>query len=100
MTADIVKKLTEDRNPPYIVYLIMQDRATFRFMGKPKDFQTSILLKPWFGVRIISNIDRGEFTPIPNINAVLAEFRKREDQLVRQEHQQTFRDFVVYGYNQ
>lgn len=78
MTTDIVRKLTEDRNPPQITYLIMQDKAAFRLMGKPKESQTSILLKPWFGVGIIANIDRKEFTPVPNVNAVLAELRKRE----------------------
>jgi len=100
MTADIVRKLTEDRYPPQVAYLIMQDKPAFRFMGRPKDSQTSILLAPWFEVRIISNIDRREFTPIPNINAVLAEFRKREEPLVTEKNRQTFRDFVVYGYNQ
>jgi len=100
MTADIVRKLTEARNPLQVAYLIMQEEAAFRFMGRPKDSQTSILLAPWFEVRIISNIDRREFTPIPNINAVLAEFRKRDEPLVTEENQQTFRDFVVYGYNQ
>ncbi|MGB9706708.1 MAG: 23S ribosomal RNA methyltransferase Erm [Microgenomates group bacterium] len=100
MTADIVRKLTEDRNPPQVAYLIMQDKAAFRFIGRPKDCQTSILLKPWFEVRIISNIDRCEFAPVPNINAVLAEFRKREQPLVEPRFRQWFRDFVIYGYNQ
>ncbi len=100
MTADIIRKLTEDRNPPQVAYLVMQDKAAFRFMGRPKNSQTSILITPWFEIRIISNIDRREFIPIPNINAVLAKFEKREQPLVKEEYRQTFRDFVVYGYNQ
>lgn len=81
-------------------YLIMQDKAAFRFMGKPKDSQTSILLKPWFDVRILANIDRKEFTPVPKINAVLTEFKKRDQPLIEPQSHQWFRDFVVYGYNQ
>lgn len=100
MTADIIRKLTEDKNPPELTYLIMQDKAAFRFMGKPKDSQTSILLKPWFDVRILANIDRREFTPVPKINAVLTEFRKRDQPLIEPQSRQWFRDFVVYGYNQ
>lgn len=102
MTADIVRKLTRDRNPPLVTYLIMQDKAAFRFIGQPqvKESQTSILLKPWFEIEIIANIDRREFTPAPQINAVLAKFRKREPPLVEKEFCQWFRDFVVYGYNQ
>lgn len=100
MTADIVRKLTEDKNPPKTVYLIIQDKAAFRFMGEPKDSQISILLKPWFEIYIVTDIDRREFTPVPKINAVLAEFRRREQPLVEHEFRQWFRDFVVYGYNQ
>jgi len=100
MTADIVRKLTEDRNPPQLSYLIMQDKAAFRFMGKPKGSQTSILLKPWFEVKIVANIDRREFTPVPKINAVLVEFGKLEKPLVEPQSRQWFRDFVVYGYSQ
>lgn len=102
MTADIVRKITEDRNPPLVAYLIIQDKAAFRFMGKPKakDSQTSILLKPWFEVKIVANIDRREFSPVPKINVVLAEFRKREQPLIEPRSRQWLRDFVVYGYNQ
>lgn len=100
MTADIVRKLTEDKNPPQAAYLIMQDKAAFRFMGKPKESQISILLKPWFEIGIVANIDRREFAPVPKINAVLAEFRKREQPLIEPESRQWFRDFVIYGYNQ
>jgi 23S rRNA (adenine-N6)-dimethyltransferase len=100
MTADIVRKLTEDKNPPLVAYLIMQDKAAFRFMGKPKESQISILLKPWFEMGIVADIDRREFTPVPKINAVLAEFRKRQQPLVESQNRQWFRDFVVYGYTQ
>jgi len=100
MTADIVRKLTEDGNPPELAYLIMQDKAASRFMGKPKDSQTSILLKPWFEIEIIANINGREFTPVPKVNAVLAEFRKRKQPLIEPQNRQWFRDFVVYGYNQ
>ncbi|OGU53988.1 MAG: hypothetical protein A2V66_15410 [Ignavibacteria bacterium RBG_13_36_8] len=100
MTADIVNKLTEDKNPPEESFLIMQDKAAFRFIGKPKESQTSILLKPWFNINIISNIDRKEFSPVPNINAVLVEFSKKDQPQVELQSRQSFRDFVIYGYNQ
>jgi len=100
MTADIVNKLTEDKYPPEVAYLIMQDKAAFRFTGKPKDSQASILLKPWFDVWILANINRNEFSPVPKINAVLTEFRKRDQPMVKVESSRLFRDFVVYGFNQ
>lgn len=102
MTADIVKKLVEDKNPPEIAYLIMQDKAAERFIGEPlvKDSQTSILLKPWFEMKIIERIDKREFIPIPNVNAVLFMLRKRVVSLINSHPHQLFRDFVIYGYNQ
>lgn len=100
MTADIVRKLTEDDHPPEQSFLIMQDKAAFRFMGKPKESQTSVLLKPWFRINIITNINKGEFSPIPNVNAILAELSIREQPLVELQSRQLYKDFVIYGYNQ
>ncbi len=100
MTTDIVRKITKDKNPPEVAYLIIQDKAVFRFMGRPKESQISILLKPWFEVGIVTNIDKKEFTPSHQVKAVLADFRKRESPLVEPKNRQWFRDFVVYGYNQ
>lgn len=102
MTADIVKKLMEDKNAPEVAYLIMQDKAAERFVGKPiaKDSQTSILLKPWFDMQIIAHIDKREFIPTPNINAVLFMFRKKASSQIDSQHEQLFRDFVIYAYNQ
>jgi 23S rRNA (adenine-N6)-dimethyltransferase len=100
MTADIVRKITTDKNPPQSAYLIMQDKAALRFMGKPIENQTSILLKPWFDIKILENINRNEFTPIPNVNAVLAEIAKKENPQIDPKQNQWYRDFVIYGYNQ
>ncbi len=102
MTADILKKLVADKNPPKVAYLIMQDKAAERFIGEPlvKDSQTSILLKPWFEMKIIEHIDREEFIPTPSVNAVLFMFQKKAIPLINSQLEQLFRDFVVYGYNQ
>ncbi len=102
MTTDIITKLLNGENPLEVAYLILQDKAAERFFGAPlaKDTQMSILLKPYFEMAIVSKIDRKQFTPIPNIGAVLAMFRKRQTPLVEPQFYQLFRDFIVYGYNQ
>lgn len=99
-TADIVNKLTQDKNPPISAYLIMQDKAAFRFIGKPKDNQISILLKPFFDIEVLTKIDRREFSPTPNVDAVLIEIRKKTNPRVSPQSAQWFRDFVVFGFNQ
>lgn len=102
MTTDIITKLLYSNNPPELAYLILQDKAAERFIGDPlaKDTQMSILLKPYFEMAIVSKIDKKQFSPVPNIGAVLAMFKKRPTPLVERQNSQLFRDFVIYGYNQ
>lgn len=102
MTTDIVTKLLNSKNSPTVSYLIMQDKAAERFLGDPigKNTQMSILVKPYYETSIVTKINRNQFSPTPNIDAVLVKFQKRNNPLVKPEHSQLFRDFVVYGYNQ
>jgi len=102
MTTDIITKLLGDKNSPETAYLILQDKAAERFIGDPiaKDTQMSILLKPYYEMKIVAKIDRRQFVPTPKINAVLAMFKKKQKPLIEPQLTQLFRDFVVYGYNQ
>lgn len=102
MTASIVSKLLESKYSPEATYLIMQDKAAQRFIGKPvsDNSQVSILLKPFYKMDIITEISRKEFSPIPKVNTVLAKFIRRNQPLVKYEHMQEYRNFVIYGYNQ
>lgn len=102
MTTDIVIRLLSSGNPPTAAYLVMQDKAAERFIGDPlsKNTQMSILLKPYFEMAIVARIDKKQFAPVPQVNAVLAMFKRREVSLVEPQLTRLFRDFVVYGYNQ
>ena len=102
MTADIVNKLLSAKKPPKTAYLIMQDKAAGRFMGPPygPTSQTSVLLQPFYDMKIITKIDRKKFYPVPNVNVVLSKFKKREEVLINSKYQSLYKDFVVYGYNQ
>jgi len=102
MTADIVIKLLESGNPPLSTYLILQDKAAGRFIGNPvaTNSQTSILLQPFYDMGIITRISRNEFSPVPNVNAVLAKFIKKENPLVDSRSKKEYRDFIIYGFNQ
>lgn len=102
LTADIVNKLLNGESPPEVFYLILQDKAAQRFIGDPiaTNTQTSILLKPFFEMAIIAQIDRKQFVPIPKIDAALVMFKKRPAPLIEPQFSQLFKDFVVYVYNQ
>jgi 23S rRNA (adenine-N6)-dimethyltransferase len=101
-TSRIVEKILETSKAPEEAYLIMQDLAAKRFMGKPfgEDSQVSILLQPFYSMSILCDIDRRQYKPVPSVDTVLAKFGKREKPLIEWKDMQEYRDFVVYGYNQ
>lgn len=101
-TSRIVEKILETPKAPEEAYLIMQDLAAKRFIGKPfgEDSQISILLQPFYSMSILCDIDRRQYRPIPSVNTVLAKFKKAEKPLVELKDMQEYRDFVIYGYNQ
>ena len=106
-TADIVSKLTSSENLPTDIYLIMQKEAANRFAGAHthNNSLTSILLGLDFSVRILREIDRQQFEPVPGVDVVFVHFGRYDDSqlprsLIPKEERQLFRDFVVYGFSQ
>jgi 23S rRNA (adenine-N6)-dimethyltransferase len=101
-TSRIMDKLLLSPNSPEDTYLIMQDLAAKRYIGYPlgKNSQISLLLQPFYEMSILTNIDRKQYKPVPNVDTVLAQFHKREQSLVDKKLEQDYRDFVIYGYNQ
>ena len=99
-TADIIGKITTPPNSPLESYLIIQKEAAERFITAFKKTQAAVLLEPFYETTIVRPIDRREFEPVPNVDAVLARFRKREKPLIDENKRQSFRDFVIYGFNQ
>jgi 23S rRNA (adenine-N6)-dimethyltransferase len=102
-TSRILDKLLLSPNPSEDTYLIMQDLAAKRFIGKAAggdDSQVSILLQPFYSMNILKRIDRRQYIPMPSVDTVLARFEKRKSPLVDPKDTQEYRDFVIYGYNQ
>lgn len=102
-TSRMLDKILVSSNSPQDSYLIMQDLAAKRFMGRyagAQDSQASILLQPFYSMSILKRIDRGQYRPVPNVDTVLARFERREYPLVDFKDIQEYRDFIIYGYNQ
>lgn len=102
LTADIVGKITSTGNPPEDAYLIVQKEAAKRFSGLPfaKEQQYSLLLKPWFVVKVIHSFRRTDFYPIPAVDIVLLQIKKRKNPIIKKEESEAYRDFIVYSFNQ
>lgn len=76
-TTDILRKLTESKNPPTETWLTMEKGAAKRFMGKPHETLRSLMIKPVFDLKIIYHFTREDFHPKPGVDVVLLHLKKK-----------------------
>jgi 23S rRNA (adenine-N6)-dimethyltransferase len=100
LTADIVRKLLFSQNPPDDCYLIMQREAAWKFAGTPRETLFSLLLKPWFDFSFRHSFRKTDFFPVPAVDIVLLQIKRREQALVTDKNAGLYRDFLAYSFNQ
>lgn len=98
VTAEIMRKILYTTPVPQEAYLIMQKEAAEKFAGSPRETQFSVLAKPMFDIRILQQLRRTDFEPVPNVESVLLQIKKRRVALVRSEDVFLYRCFVRYGF--
>ncbi len=101
ITAPILNKILKSVFKPTEIYFIIQSEAAQKY-SLSNDFnnQDSILLAPFYYVKILGDIDRTAFTPKPQVNIVFTKFTLKEKFDIEKNNYQQFRDFVIYGFNQ
>lgn len=77
ITTQIVKKLTEDVNPPSEIWLVMEQGAAKRFMGVPRETNCSLSLKRRWKLDIVYYFSKEDFHPKPSVESVLLHFSRR-----------------------
>jgi 23S rRNA (adenine-N6)-dimethyltransferase len=98
LTAEIVRKILYTSSTPDEAYLILQKEAAEKFAGTPRETQFSILAKPAFDIRILRQLRRMDFEPVPGVDSVLLHIKRRAAALVRGEDVYLYRRFVHYGF--
>jgi 23S rRNA (adenine-N6)-dimethyltransferase len=96
--AKILRKILYAKHPPREAYLVMQKEAAEKFSGKPKETEFSVLIKPWFDLEIIREFRRTDFEPMPSVEIVLLNIKRRGRPLISSEKVTTYRKFVQYGF--
>jgi 23S rRNA (adenine-N6)-dimethyltransferase len=98
ITAEIVKKLFEDENPPKAAHLFMQKEAALKFCGAPlaNESLSSLLYKPFYDIKVVYNFKKEDFDPIPSKDVCLLEFKQKEKFNVAPQQYPEYRDFVTY----
>lgn len=97
ITTDILRKLTEAPNPPQSAWLIMEKGAAMRFCGAGRESTASLLLKPWWEVRIVHRLRREDFHPMPRVDCVLLELRRKVAPDIPQRDRRDWAVFIARG---
>ena len=98
ITAQILRKLLDERSHLDEGFLILQKEAAQKFSGSPRETLVSILAKPFFEFQILSRLKRTDFRPMPNADSVLLSIKRRTQPLIHTQDLALFRDFVRYGF--
>jgi 23S rRNA (adenine-N6)-dimethyltransferase len=98
ITADILRKILYMPPFPTEAYLVMQKEAAQKFSGSPCETQFSILAKPLFELEIVRELRRTDFEPVPHVDSVLLQIKRRPAPLLQKEDFSVYRSFVRYGF--
>lgn len=100
LTTAIVRKLCLAANPPRDAWLIMERKAARRLLGQPQENQLALLLRPFFEMRMLSQLPRQEFHPMPAVDIVLFHFHRREEAELPWQDRGAFERFLDHAWKQ
>jgi 23S rRNA (adenine-N6)-dimethyltransferase len=81
-SAEIVRKLLLNNDPPQECYLFLEKNTAYRFMGINGESLLSLSIAVGFEHSFIWQFDKYDFFPRPDADIVLVMFEKREDELI------------------
>lgn len=96
LSSAILRKITEDDNPPVATYIIVQKQFANKLLPDHSGFssQLGMILGARFAFRIRRQLKRTDFWPFPNVDTVLLEIIHREDPLVTKEQIYAYEKFI------
>lgn len=97
-TTDILRKLTECKNPPRDAWLVMEKGAAKRFMGLPNENLRSLTLKPMYDMRIVYFFSRDDFHPMPNVDVVMVHLKKKQTCDIPASQWRDYQNFISHGH--
>ena len=96
LSSPIIQKLTNAKNSPKSIYLILQKQFARKLIVSDKNFTSALGVKifPFFESKIKKPLQKSDFTPPPAIETVFFEMKRRETPLISKEEQPIFNDFI------
>lgn len=102
ITADIVKKITDNNNPATDIFLIVQREAAQKYCGIPYQKYEGLratIIKYRYEVEILHSFMKSDFSPAPNVDTVLLHLKLKSNALKESEYKE-FKDLVAFVYSQ
>lgn len=98
ITARVMRKILYEPPLPSESYLILQKEAGKKFSGRPKETLFSVLAKPFFEFRLLAELRRTDFKPMPKVDSVFLLVRRRSSPLIEKANEFSYRQFVQHGF--
>lgn len=93
LTTQILQRVLGSINPPQKAVFIMQREAFERFEGSSL---VSLEYSQWYDIKKLLKLEQSDFTPMPSVNTVVAEFTLKEFPEVKMKDRPEYLDFVTY----
>lgn len=94
-TTEIIRKLTNAARIADGIWIIVEKGAAKRFCGLPRENLNSLLLKPFFDLKIIWHFDRNDFHPAPNADAVMLEIKPKKNPDIIFSQKEAYKTFLT-----
>lgn len=89
----VIRKLLDDQNPPQDCYLVVMSELAHR-LTLQRESMFSAMYRPWFEFSIVHQFNPTDFTPTPNVHAVLFRFVKKASPLLSFEQRLRYQKFI------
>ena len=98
ITANIVRKITDEQSKLHIAYLIMQKDAAIKFIGAPYAHSPllSHILNISFEIKLLMDIDKSNYIPRPKFDTAFVSIKRREKPIFDRQKSEQFKNFLVY----
>jgi 16S rRNA A1518/A1519 N6-dimethyltransferase RsmA/KsgA/DIM1 with predicted DNA glycosylase/AP lyase activity len=98
ITARLFEWLFDPATGPQIAHLILQ-QETITEMSKnhrPQATFKSLLLQPWYEIKLVHRFAKTDFSPAPSVNTALFRFTRRSQSLIPEVQYSAFQDFLAF----
>ncbi len=89
----ILRKLLDDQNPPQDCYLVIMRELAQR-LTLEKNSMFSVMYVPWFDFSMVYRFNPSDFTPTPNVHAVLFRFVMKTTPLLPFDQRREYQKFI------